>query len=199
MFKRYVASKRHTMQVDFDNYLYELGKELKAGAARARAAGFRLPVTPRARQLAAGSRGMSAVGRELEAGARQRRRTAAAILDAAREVFAELGYDAAGVRDVIRRTELASGTFYNYFPDKEAVFRAVVDESAQEVRRRLRAVRATAATLEEFVGDAYRALVRVPGRGPADVRADAAQRRADPGAVRRSDPRAPGSRSCSRI
>ena len=48
MFRRYVASKRHTMQVDFDNYLYELSKELKAGAARARAAGFRLPVAPRA-------------------------------------------------------------------------------------------------------------------------------------------------------
>ncbi len=72
-------------------------------------------------------------------------------------MFAELGYDAAGVRDVIRRTELASGTFYNYFPDKESVFRAVLDESAQEVRRRLRAVRAGAATLEAFVGDAYRA------------------------------------------
>ena len=81
----------------------------------------------------------------------------AAILQAAREVFAELGYDAASVRDVIRRTELASGTFYNYFPDKESVFRAVLDESAQEVRRRLRAVRAQSRTLEGFVGDAYRA------------------------------------------
>jgi dimethylaniline monooxygenase (N-oxide forming) len=48
MFKRYVASKRHTMQVDFDNYLYDLRKELKAGAARARTAGFSLPVIPRA-------------------------------------------------------------------------------------------------------------------------------------------------------
>jgi AcrR family transcriptional regulator len=81
----------------------------------------------------------------------------AAILEAAREVFAELGYDAAGVRDVIRRTELASGTFYNYFPDKESVFRAVLDESAQEVRYRLVAVRARARSVEEFVGDAYRA------------------------------------------
>jgi AcrR family transcriptional regulator len=81
----------------------------------------------------------------------------ASILVAAREVFAELGYDAAGVRDVIRRTELASGTFYNYFPDKEAVFRAVLDESARKIRRRLRTVRASATTLEEFVGDAYRA------------------------------------------
>ncbi|HEX4672546.1 MAG TPA: TetR/AcrR family transcriptional regulator [Solirubrobacteraceae bacterium] len=81
----------------------------------------------------------------------------AAIIAAAREVFAELGYDAAGVRDVIRRTDLASGTFYNYFADKEAVFRAVVDESAQEVRRRLREARGGAQTLEQFVGDAYRA------------------------------------------
>jgi AcrR family transcriptional regulator len=84
----------------------------------------------------------------------------AAIIDAAREVFAELGYDAAGVRDVIRRTELASGTFYNYFEDKEAVFRAVVDESAQEVRRRLRAARAGATTPQQFVGDAYLAWFR---------------------------------------
>ncbi len=38
MFKRYVASKRHTMQVDFDNYLYALGKELKARRACPRAA-----------------------------------------------------------------------------------------------------------------------------------------------------------------
>jgi hypothetical protein len=48
MFKRYVASKRHTMQVDFDNYLHALRKELNAGAARARAAGFALPVQPTA-------------------------------------------------------------------------------------------------------------------------------------------------------
>jgi AcrR family transcriptional regulator len=88
---------------------------------------------------------------------RNKAQNRAAILEAAREVFAELGYDAAGVRDVIRRTDLASGTFYNYFPDKEAVFRAVIDDSAQEVRIRLRAVRANARTLKQFVGDAYRA------------------------------------------
>ena len=81
----------------------------------------------------------------------------ATIIAASREVFAELGYDASAVRDVMRRTGLASGTFYNYFEDKEAVFRAVVDESAQEIRRRLLEVRGQASTLEEFVGGAYRA------------------------------------------
>jgi AcrR family transcriptional regulator len=57
----------------------------------------------------------------------------AEILNAARDVFTELGYDAATVRDVIRRTRLGSGTFYNYFPDKESVFRALLQES--EARR----------------------------------------------------------------
>lgn len=48
MFKRYVASKRHTMQVDFDTYLYELRRERKAGARRMRTRGFALPVPARA-------------------------------------------------------------------------------------------------------------------------------------------------------
>ena len=38
-----------------------------------------------------------------------------AILRAAREVFTEIGLGATTVRDIIRRTDLASGTFYNYF------------------------------------------------------------------------------------
>ena len=37
MRKRYVASKRHTIQVDFDDYLYALEAERRAGAERARA------------------------------------------------------------------------------------------------------------------------------------------------------------------
>ncbi len=36
MFARYVKSKRHTMQVDFDDYLVELERETKRGARRAR-------------------------------------------------------------------------------------------------------------------------------------------------------------------
>jgi hypothetical protein len=48
MFKRYVASRRHTMQVDYDDYLADLAKERRRGAQRARAIGNRLPVPPRA-------------------------------------------------------------------------------------------------------------------------------------------------------
>src|SRR3954447_18769189 len=80
-----------------------------------------------------------------------------AILDAARAVFCEMGFGAASVRDIVRRTDLATGTFYNYFPDKESVLRALVDEIAEEARRRVRDARRAAASVEGFVGDSYRA------------------------------------------
>ncbi|MDX6656088.1 MAG: hypothetical protein QOH62_881, partial [Solirubrobacteraceae bacterium] len=35
-----------------------------------------------------------------------------AILDAARVVFSQIGYGAATVRDIVRETDLATGTFY---------------------------------------------------------------------------------------
>jgi hypothetical protein len=53
MFKRYVASKRHTMQIDFDDYLVALAKERRAGEERARSQGNRLPLPPRAAAVAA--------------------------------------------------------------------------------------------------------------------------------------------------
>lgn len=81
----------------------------------------------------------------------------AAILQAGLEVFAELGFGAATVRDIVRRTDLATGTFYNYFPDKEAVLRALLEEQGAEVRARLRAARRASTTLEEFVSSGFRA------------------------------------------
>jgi dimethylaniline monooxygenase (N-oxide forming) len=48
MRKRYVASKRHTIQVDFDDYLIALERERTAGADRARAAGYVPPIPARA-------------------------------------------------------------------------------------------------------------------------------------------------------
>jgi dimethylaniline monooxygenase (N-oxide forming) len=46
--RRYLASKRHTIQVDFSNYAVELEDERRAGAARARARGFAPPLPARA-------------------------------------------------------------------------------------------------------------------------------------------------------
>ena len=61
------------------------------------------------------------------------------------------------MRDIIRRTGLASGTFYNYFPDKESIFRALVEDTGEEARRRVRAARRRATAPRAFIEDSYRA------------------------------------------
>jgi AcrR family transcriptional regulator len=93
------------------------------------------------------------------AGKRERTKQAnrTAILAAAREVFGEIGYGAASVRDIVRGTDLATGTFYNYFPDKESVLRALLEMTAGEARMRVRAARREGTTLEAFVHDGFRA------------------------------------------
>ena len=83
-----------------------------------------------------------------------------AILDAAADAFSELGYGATTVRDVVRRTDLAAGTFYNHFPDKESVLRELVDEAADDVRGRMREARGRATDLESFVRGGFEAYFR---------------------------------------
>src|SRR5438309_10589365 len=74
-----------------------------------------------------------------------------AILDAAREVFSELGYETATVRDIIRRTGLAAGTFYNYYRSKEEVFAALADDGAARFNPILKALRGRGYSFETFV------------------------------------------------
>jgi AcrR family transcriptional regulator len=82
----------------------------------------------------------------------------AKLLAAARKVFAEKGLGAATARDIVRATDLASGTFYNYFTDKNDVFRALIAELADKAREVVRTQRQTPGrTVEERVEGAYRA------------------------------------------
>jgi AcrR family transcriptional regulator len=43
------------------------------------------------------------------------------ILEAAVDLFRERGFDATRVQDILERAEISLGTFYNYFPGKDAV------------------------------------------------------------------------------
>jgi len=79
----------------------------------------------------------------------------ASILQAARQVFAELGFGGATVRDIIRRTNLATGTFYNYFDSKESVFSALNDEIGTEFRVKLAEARNAATTFNQFVENSF--------------------------------------------
>ena len=96
---------------------------------------------------------MNATGRRAERKAANHSK----ILAAARKVFAEKGYAAATVRDIVRETDLASGTFYNYFDDKEQAFRAVLEVFLGEARAQAREDRTEpGVSVEERIGNSYR-------------------------------------------
>jgi AcrR family transcriptional regulator len=86
---------------------------------------------------------------------RQMRRTA--ILDAARVVFAEKGYENATLDEVARRAEFGKGTLYNYFEDgKEGILFAVFDALYDD----LQALIASTATSEAVRERSLRAVFR---------------------------------------
>lgn len=58
---------------------------------------------------------------------RDKEATRERLLDAAEQVFAEKGYHGAVVDDIIRVSDSSKGGFYFHFPNKQAIFLALVD------------------------------------------------------------------------
>src|SRR3954447_14977136 len=57
------------------------------------------------------------------------------ILEAARECFSKVGFEAATTREIAAAAGIAAGTLFNYFPAKEAIAMALVAEALGEARR----------------------------------------------------------------
>ncbi|WP_243393263.1 TetR/AcrR family transcriptional regulator [Leptospira perolatii] len=84
-----------------------------------------------------------------------------AILDAARKVFATIGFEACSTREIIRESGLAQGTFYNYYKDKESVMQDLADDFAENIRHAISEARANANSPLTFLSDAYFALFTI--------------------------------------
>ena len=63
-------------------------------------------------------------------GGRRRERTRARLLDAAHEVFAEVGMDAASVETICERAGFTRGAFYSNFESKDELFLALITQLA---------------------------------------------------------------------
>ena len=68
-------------------------------------------------------------------GRRETKRTAtrARLLQAARELIGEGGFDAVTIADVTERAEVGFGTFYGYFETKDAIVRAVIVDAIEHL------------------------------------------------------------------
>src|SRR4051812_47837272 len=58
------------------------------------------------------------------------------ILDAAAAVFAARGFHAATIKQIARQADIADGTIYIYFPNKEALLLGLLDRLNETEQRR---------------------------------------------------------------
>lgn len=92
-----------------------------------------------------------------------------AMMTAAMRVFAEKGYHAATVRDVVSEADVAIGTFYFYFPDKETLFVHLYEETADFLLQAIEQALRTRHELGEQVAHAIQAYINLAIYEPAIV------------------------------
>ena len=97
---------------------------------------------------------------EAAPGRRERRKaeTRRRLLEAARRLFVERGYDATRPQDVARAADVAAGTFYLHFADKREAFVTFTDEAAAELMERIRERARGAAGFAERLAASLEAL-----------------------------------------
>jgi AcrR family transcriptional regulator len=91
------------------------------------------------------------------------------ILDGARKVFMDLGFDGASMGEIARAAGVSKGTLYVYFADKNRLFEAIVEEESLEQGKlafNFDPARDVTTTLTEF-GQAYIQVLCRPGGGSA--------------------------------
>ena len=91
------------------------------------------------------------------------------ILEGARKVFLDLGFDGASMGEIARAAGVSKGTLYVYFADKSGLFEAIVEEEKIEQGKtafNFDPDRDVDTTLPEF-GRAYITVLCRPGGGSA--------------------------------
>lgn len=92
--------------------------------------------------------------------ARRRARVRADLLAAARQVFTTRGYQDATITEIIQIADVAMGTFYLHFRDKEELLVALAEEGLQTIREQIHATIAQSAS-EPLIPLVIRTLLRI--------------------------------------
>ncbi len=73
------------------------------------------------------------------------------IVDAAEQLFAEQGYDSTPLREIARQVGIREPSLYAHFPNKEAIYGAVIDRALQPFMYEMQQWNHSELTLRELV------------------------------------------------
>jgi AcrR family transcriptional regulator len=91
------------------------------------------------------------------------------LMQASVRVFAEKGYHAATIRDIVQEANVAVGTFYFYFPDKETLFVHLYEETGQFLLQTIQQGIQSRTTLPHQISAGLQAYVNIAVFEPAVV------------------------------
>jgi AcrR family transcriptional regulator len=91
--------------------------------------------------------------------AEQAEATRAALIAAARELFAQRGYAAVGTEEIVRRARVTRGALYHHFSGKEGLFEAVFEQVEGELTEQVAGVAMGAAGPWEGMRSGARAFL----------------------------------------
>lgn len=83
------------------------------------------------------------------------------LLEAAFELFSTKGLEKTSVSDVVGKSGLARGTFYNYFPGIEALWDKTIDLFVKNIAEILNRERQNARSLHEFIYNSFYAYAKL--------------------------------------
>lgn len=92
-----------------------------------------------------------------------------AMMQAAVKVFSAKGYHAATVRDIVSLADVAIGTFYFYFPDKETLFVFLFEETADFLLQTIQQAVNQHTTLPKQIAAGAQSYVNVAVYEPAII------------------------------
>ena len=108
----------------------------------------------------------------------------AGLLQAAAAIFAEVGFEAATMRDIAERAGASIGSLYQFFPNKDVVARAVKTQYCQELKELWASLVAVSAktTTSRLVDQFLKVTISAIEEHPAIIRLMDAPRSTNPAA-----------------
>jgi AcrR family transcriptional regulator len=85
------------------------------------------------------------------------------ILDEALSLFSERGFEKTTVADIVGQCDIARGTFYNYFPDMNSLFDALINQLNQRIIEAIQHTRKQTDNLYDYLYGTFKSYFDLIG------------------------------------